>query len=125
MPIVYLSSDPKHLAEDLKHTLAKNYISLEDMSLIRLVKTPKAAAEEIQKFYRRIDEVSYERDQVVKITLKESIPEEKKKRVEKLLMKGHESPMSIQWHERSLILSGYAPRSYGTLRRAIDLMNSD
>ncbi len=123
MPIVYLSPDPRHLERDFRHALSKKYISKDDLTLIDLVKTPERAVKVIRQFYRNLEEIRYDREQRVQVILKKKASPEKKKGVERILMKGEESPMEIEWKGKQLILHRYVPRSYGLLRRAIDLIN--
>jgi hypothetical protein len=123
MPIVYLSSDPSHLAQDLRHTLNKKYIAPEDLHLIHLVKSAEQAAAIIRQFYRVVDSISYERDQSVRITLKKEITEERKRGVEKILQEADSKPLEAEWKGKQLLLYHYAPHSYGPLRQAIDLLN--
>ncbi len=123
LPIVYLSSDPSHLAQDLKHTLKKQYISPADMDLIKLVKTPQEAAREVTRFYRNVDRVTYEKDYYVRIDLKKSVSDVVQGKVEKILANGDKSPLDIEWSARKLVLRQYSPHSYGDLRRAIDVLN--
>lgn len=122
MPIVYLSANPKHLAQDLRHTLNKKYISPEDLRLIRLARTPEEAAREIAQFYRHVQSVIYDRDQIVRIVLKQEASDKKKRDVEKILLE-HQDPHDLEWSGRELLLHGYRPASYGELRRAIDVLN--
>lgn len=123
MPIVYLSRNPKHLEDDLRHTLSEGYISAEDLHLLRLVRTPAEAAREMTQFYRNIHKIVYEKDQLVRLELKKSVSSSKKKEVEKILNVTGEGPLEVEWKGKDLILHHYAPFSYGTLRRAIDLLN--
>lgn len=123
MPIVYLSPNPKHLEEDLKHAISKGYISPEDLSLLRLVKSPQQAAREMADFYRNVQKILYERDQVVRIVLNKTVSPAKKREVEKVLHVKGEGPLEMEWKGKELILHHYAPYSYGTLRRAINLLN--
>ena len=123
MPIVYLSPNPDHLARDFHHAMSKKYIAPEDLRLIRLVKTPEQAAQEIIRFYREVETITYEKDQGVRIVLKR-VPSAKKQRaVERILTEGETTPQELEWEGRALVLRRYAPRSYGTLRRAVDLLN--
>jgi uncharacterized protein (TIGR00730 family) len=122
MPIVYLSPDPRHLQSDLRHTLSKHYISTDDLHLLRLVKTPEKAAEEIRKFYRVVDQVIYERDQAVRVVLKKSPSVATRKAVERTLL-DRDDTQEIEWRPRELILPHYLPNSYGRLRMAIDRLN--
>lgn len=124
MPIVYLSSDTKHLEDDLKHTLSHQYISKEDLDLLKLVKTPRQAADEIARFYRVIDRISYDRDYLVRIVLKKNVSTKAKKDFERLLHRTDEGPQETEWRDHEVRLYHYAPHSYGSLRLAIDRLNS-
>lgn len=123
MPIVYLSSNPKHLESDLKHTLSKKYIHPEDLWLLKLTKSPEQAAEEIARFYRRVESVFYDRDQVVHVVLKKPPAEKVKRDVEKILLEHGQDAKDLKWSGRELVLTQYRPHSYGYLRRAIDVLN--
>jgi uncharacterized protein (TIGR00730 family) len=123
MPIVYLSPDPTHLKKDFEHALRKKYISEDDLSLIDLVTTPEGAVHRIRQFYHVVEEVHYDREQLVRIVLKKKISTEKKKKAEKIIGRGASSSLSLEWKEKELILRHYAPSSYGPLRRAVDLIN--
>jgi uncharacterized protein (TIGR00730 family) len=123
MPILYLSQDPRHLEQDFHHALRKKYISPEDLNLIHLVKTPEQAVQVIRQFYRMVSEVVHDRDQVLRIILKGNVAAQKKRGVEKILSHDTLGPLQVEWRKRELILRQYAPSSYGTLRRAIDLLN--
>lgn len=123
MPIVYLSSNPAHLERDFRHALSGKNISPEDLRLIRLVKTPEAAAQEIRQFYRRVESVIYEREQGVRIILKQAPTARKRREVGRILAEGGSLPHELEWKGREMVLRRYTPHSYGTLRRAIDLLN--
>ncbi len=123
MPVVYLSPDPRHLEEDLRHTLSNQYISEEDLNLLKLVKTPRQAAEEISRFYRVVDRVSYERDYLVRIGLKKNVSLKTKRDFERLLHRGDEGPQETEWRDHEIRLYHYTPHSYGALRQAIDRLN--
>lgn len=122
MPIVYLSSDPSHLEKDMRHALRKKYINAEDLDLLHLVRTPEQAAKEIQNFYRRIDGIFYDAE-AVRIVFKSPLPAARRKRVEKVLGSHYLSSLVVEWSGNQLILPHYAPQSYGTLRKAIDVIN--
>ncbi len=123
MPVLYLSPDPSHLRQDLRHALRKKYIAEEDLHLLNLVTKPQQAAEEIARFYRVVDRIIYERDQGVTILLKKTIVPSTRKKVERLLSEGGTTTLDMDWRGRALMLHRYAPHSYGTLRRAVDLIN--
>ncbi len=123
MPIVYLSTDYDHLERDLKHTIAKKYISEEDLYLLELVKTPEQAAKCIRNFYLNIDLIKYERDESVRITTKKTLGPRQRSKVERKLGEDRNLGFSLEWEGKDLILTNYAPSSYGYLRQAIDLMN--
>ena len=123
MPILYLSQNPGHLEQDFRHALRKKYISPEDLNLIHLVRTPEQAVQVIRQFYRIVGEVVHDRDQVLRIVLKENVTAQKKRGVEKILSHDPSSPLQLEWKGKELILRQYAPSSYGYLRRAIDLLN--
>lgn len=123
MPIIYLSQDPKHLRQDLEHTVKQNYISPEDIGLIQFARTPEEAARIIGRFYRNVESIRYEREHIVRVLLKKTLPTDKKGKVEKLLRQNGSGAFVMEWKGRQLILRRYTPNSYGPLRRAIDLMN--
>ena len=123
MPIVYLSPDPKHLQADLQHTLRKKYIAPDDLHLIHLVRTPEEASRIIKQFYRVVDKIEYDREQSIRVFLKKTIPLHCRKAVEHLLQKNHEGPLVAEWKARELSLFRYAPHSYGSFRKAMDLLN--
>lgn len=125
MPMVYLSSNPKHLEADLKHTLQKKYIHKEDLWLLKLLSSPEQAAAEIAQFYRRVESIVYDRDQVVHVTLKKAPMESTKRTVEKILLEHGQEAKDLEWFGRELLLRSYRPHSYGYLRRAIDALNND
>lgn len=123
MPIIYLSRDPKHLEQDIRHTIKKGYIVPEDQRLIQVVKTPEAAVRIIQNFYRNVKEVAYDRDNITRISLKAPPAPSLMKRVEDLLMENYPDKLPLEWRGSDLILRNYRPASYGTLRHVIDLLN--
>ncbi len=126
MPIIYLSPDPSHMARDIRHALKKGYISPADTHLIHLVRTPEEAVREIGRFYRNVNRILYERDQSVRIQLKSSPTQERKKSFERLLEKDGDErlvALDLEWKKKEVILHQYSPNSYGSLRCAIDLLN--
>lgn len=125
MPIVYLSPDPKHLEMDIQHALRKKYISPNDLSLIQLVKTPEQAVKSIKDFYHNIQNINYDRDQVVHVALKRSVSAQTRKKVERTLTGTYSKKLGIKWSGKMLFLLHYAPSSYGTFRVAIDLLNKE
>jgi len=124
LPIVYLSPNPRHLELDLRHALRKKYIASEDLNLIRLVKTPEEAAKEIRQFYKNVSSVIYDRDQIVRIVCKTPPSLALRDRVEKILTQADDTLQDIEWTRTELLLRRYQPHSYGTLRRAIDVLNT-
>ena len=123
-PIVYLSSDPQHLQNDMDHALQKEYISPEDLHLIDLVTTPEKAAGIISRFYRNVEKVTYDREQGVRILTKKKISLRTRQKVEKMVGEPMKGSFDLEWKGRELVLYQYSPSSYGPLRRAIDMINS-
>lgn len=123
MPIVYLSEDPRHLEMDIQHTLKKKYISPDDLSLIQLVRTPEQAVRAIRDFYHNVDGIHYDRDQVVRIMLKKNVSSRVKRKVEGILTHSYAKKLNLRWTDKTILLTRYAPSSYGTLRKAVDFLN--
>ncbi len=123
MPIVYMSPDPKHLELDFEHALRKKYIAEDDLKLIHLVKSPDKAAAIVAQFYHNIEDIDYGRDQVVTVRLKRDISPKLKEKIEKKLSARTRFPMKILWKKKLMVLTDYAPYSYGDLREAIDWIN--
>jgi hypothetical protein len=123
LPIVYMTPDPRHLEQDIQHAMDMNYVSPMDRYLIQFAKTPARAVEIIRHFYRQVVEVIYEAEHTVKLVLRKTPTLTIKKAVEKMIDGGYEGNLSIEWSSKALVLHQYIPRSYGSLRRAIDVLN--
>lgn len=123
MPIVYLSKDYEHLERDLKHTIAKKYISEEDLYLLELVKTPEQAAKYIRDFYKNIESIKYEKDESVRVTTKKPVSAKIRSKAEHVLGEDRNLGFSLEWSGRDLVLTNYMPSSYGYLRRCVDVLN--
>ncbi len=123
LPIVYVSPDSRYLEMDIQHTLKKNYISEEDVSLIQFVKKPEQAVEVIRHFYRRVKGIHYDRQHTVSVEMRDSLPRTLREKVERLIEEGCVRRPVYEWKGKTLVLTNFTPASYGYLRRAVDVIN--
>lgn len=122
MPIIYISSHPKHIKDDLKFAVDNRYISPEDLSLIQIVSDYKEAVDIIKRFYRHVKAISYEKKRHVEIFLKEPLSAAQKKRLTGLVAHKYRQtfPGGIRFFKNKLELRNFQYRSYGVLRQFID-----
>ncbi|MDO8644715.1 MAG: LOG family protein, partial [bacterium] len=123
MPIVYLSRKPDHLLHDFRSVVKNKFVSAGDLRLIEFVKTPEAAVRAIQKFYRVVDRVEHKKQGDIWIELKKSVPSTKRRAVEREIKRSKASVDEVVWTGKSLTLKRYRPKSFGDLRKIVDLLN--
>lgn len=123
MPIVYVSSDPTHLRQDLAHTVRKNYIHKEDLRLIDVVKTSEEAVALVDRFYKQIERIDYQKENKIRIYLKTPLSPALQKRLVKAI---HDHAAFIGPYKLTnshIDFLKYPHISYGYLRRLIDIVN--
>lgn len=125
MPIIYISDDPQHLTYDLDYCLKKNYISKDDLELIDIVSDYKKAVDIINQFYNVVEQISYDKPATVDITLKRPLSAKSQKKITALVNTEYKSVFTqgILIQGKHVSLRGYTHKSYGIVKRLIQLMN--
>lgn len=122
MPIIYISPDPKHLLDDLKYAVKKEYISEKDLSLIQVVKDYREAVKIINRFYSVIDRIGYENKRnTIHVYLAKELNATQKQKLKKMIAGPYKGNFSnIVFKKKKFELKDFNYRSYGILRNLID-----
>ncbi len=123
MPVVYVSTNPKHLIGDLDYTVEKGYINSEDRRLLDIVKTPEAAVKLIRRFYSHIKGIGYHRSGEVRIALIRALTAAQAKRVRALCDRHSEAVGPYRLGKKSIDFLEFPHHSYGYLRRVVDALS--
>jgi hypothetical protein len=123
MPIIYVSRDPSHLLQDLRHTVKKGYIHQEDLRLIEVVKTEEEAVKRVKAFYKLVDRVEYRRDNAIRLTLRNPLSAAHRRALASACnaLESHIGPCKIG--DRRVDFLDFPHTSYGYLRRVVDAIN--
>ena len=123
MPIIYISKDPKHLIDDINHTIRKGYISSKDRSLIDIVDNTKAALHIINQFYSVVKKINYDKIHTIDMELAKPLVESEKKELKKIIKTEYGKIFKgVSFSMGRMILTGFNYQSFGYLRKLIDLM---
>lgn len=122
MPIVYLSPDPQHLRQDLKHAVDAGYIDKKDLKLIDIARTPDQAVKVITRFYHRVRHISVKKSSV-RIWLHRQPSQKLKQRLDRDLKRIKPPLSNYRWSRNSFFIPNFKHPSYGTIRDIVDLIN--
>lgn len=125
MPIIYVTSDPAHLLNDIDYCVKKEYISPNDRSLLQVVSDYKKAVQIINRFYSVVNTISYDnKPNTIDITLAKPLSAQQKKTVETLVAKKYKANFSdVIFSKNKFELKGFNYRSYGIVRNLIDAIS--
>lgn len=121
LPIIYISLDPDHLLQDIEYTLAKGYISEDDLSLIQVVSDYQQAVRIIDAFYSVVKNISYEKMGCIEVDLNKKLSPARQRGLKELVKKKFAGQMDrIEVSADKFTLVDFKYRSYGILRQIID-----
>lgn len=122
MPIIYISKNPKHLLDDIKYAVKKEYISKHDLDLIHVVKDYREAVHIINRFYSVIKRIGYENKRnTIHVYLAKPLSKGQKHTLKKLIKGPYRENFSdITFRKDKFELKGFNYRSYGILSKIID-----
>lgn len=123
MPVVYVSTDHGHLVQDLEHAVRKGYIHKEDLRLLKVVKRPQDAVKEIMQFYKRVDQITHLRNEVIRIDLKDPLTPDLQQRILKASKQWADFIGPVHFSSKFIELRKFPHISYGYLRRFVEVIN--
>ncbi len=123
MPIIYVSPDPEHLQVDLNFCLKKKYIDSDDIHLIDIVPDNRQAVAIINRFYKVVDKISYDKPNTVQIDLKKEVNDRQKKALASLIKTHQGIVTKAIYGPKRIELTGFNYKSYGVIRKMIDGLN--
>lgn len=123
MPIVYVSSDPRHLKNDLGYALKKGYISAEDLRLINFVSNHRQAVAVIKKFYQYVRSIFYDNKSHIEVSLQKPLTGAQKSKIKNVVKNHFKDVFSgVRFYRGKFVLCDYRHQSYGTIRKVIDCL---
>jgi uncharacterized protein (TIGR00730 family) len=121
MPIIYISKNPKHLTDDVKHAEKTGMISPADKYLLNVVPNYQAAVKIINRFYSVVKNISYEKKNVVEIELHKPLSKKQRATLDRFMKsKGKTMFTGFNTNDRRIAFKGFNYRSYGNIRMLID-----
>ncbi|MBF0106608.1 MAG: LOG family protein [Deltaproteobacteria bacterium] len=125
MPIIYITSEPRHINVDLDFAVKGGYISPLDLKLIQVVDDYKKAVEIVKKFYSNVKYIQYSKTGYIKVHLITELTPAQKKTVTNLVNKKHKDVFKggVKIGSDRLEFFNYVHKSYGILREVIDAIS--
>lgn len=124
MPIIYISPKPKHLLDDIKFSVEEGYISPEDQSLLDVVSDYRKAVAIINRFYSVVDRLVYDKEKTVEIFLTRDPTPAQKQKIKSLVTAQYAKVFAdVVFTRKKMELTGFNYKSYGIVRKLIDIIS--
>ncbi|EKD50977.1 MAG: hypothetical protein ACD_62C00378G0001 [uncultured bacterium] len=122
MPIVYISPTPMHMQNDINYAVKKGHIAPEDKKLVNVVTSFKQAIRILNRFYRYVNYISYDKMPHITVYLKKDLSEAQKTKLQKTVVEKYPSVFTggVRFFKNRFELRSYVHKSYGILRCLID-----